>query len=70
MQYRVDPEKSDRGELRSKAAFGRYTINASASRNDLIFLSMSSNDIAPLIISPSTKKVGVAWSFSVSKAKF
>src|ERR1700737_965349 len=39
-------------------------------KNDLIFLSNSSNDASPLIISPLTKKVGVELTFSTSPAYF
>ena len=38
--------------------------------SDLSFLSSSSNDMAPLDISPLMKKVGVASTFSCSKANF
>src|SRR3981081_907013 len=38
--------------------------------SDLIFLSNSSNEVSPLIISPLTKKVGVEVTFSTSLAYF
>src|SRR5271154_1243153 len=39
-------------------------------KNDLIFLSNSSNEISPLIFSPLTKKVGVESTLSTSLAYF
>ena len=38
--------------------------------SDLIFLSNSSNEVSPLIISPLMKKVGVELTFSTSLANF
>src|SRR5712672_2958146 len=39
-------------------------------RSELIFLSNSSNEVSPLIISPLTKKVGVELTFRTSLANF
>src|ERR1700687_5615881 len=52
------------GVVRSAPACGHLFFNSG-----LILASNSSNDMVPLTLSPLTKKVGVALTWSTSKAK-